>query len=72
MSVTSPKPPSSFGLALAARKGEIKSDLLHGAARRLFKDRTLSDGQLSEYASAESVEPAVKIPGQQPHIRATR
>jgi len=72
MSTTQQKPQSSFGLALAARKGEIKPDLLHGAARRLFKDKTLSDGQLFEYAGAKTVEPAQKIPGQQPHIRAKR
>jgi hypothetical protein len=72
MSTTQAKPQSSFGLALAARKGEIEPDRLHGAARKLFRDRSLSDSQLSDYAGAKSVEPAQKLPGQQPHIRAKR
>lgn len=41
---------SAFGMALAARRGDVKPDELYGAARKLFRDKSLSDDQLADYA----------------------
>lgn len=42
-----------FAMALAARRGEIKPEELQGAARKLFKDSSLSNDQLSDYAETK-------------------
>jgi len=44
---------SAFGMALAARRGDIPADQLQGAARQLYKDSSLSESQLEDYASTK-------------------
>lgn len=63
---------SAFGLALAARKGEIKFEQLEGAARKLFRDKSLSDDQLSDYAGTGTEAAPRNIGGNRPQIRAKR
>jgi len=42
-----------FKIALAARTGELKPDVLHGAAKRIYNDTTLSDEALKIYAKRQ-------------------
>lgn len=44
------KPKSPFGLALAARRGDLPPESLSGAAKRLYDDKTLTQDALSDYA----------------------
>ena len=44
------KSPSPFSLALAARRGDIPKESLTGAAKLLFKDKSLTQDQLARYA----------------------
>lgn len=50
--------PNAFGMALAARKGDVPPEALKGSAKLLFKDSTLSNEQLSDYATTK--EPSTK------------
>jgi hypothetical protein len=63
---------SAFGVALAARRGEIPVERLQGAAKKLFRDRSLSESQLADYAESRTVDTDRKIEGQRPQIRARR
>lgn len=45
---------SSFGMALAARRGDIPPESLNGSAKLLFQDKTLTDNQLSDYAETKT------------------
>lgn len=56
---------SAFGMALAARKGKIKPEELRGSAKILFKDNTLSNNDLEDYASTKRSELPIKTFGQQ-------
>ena len=42
-----------FKIALAARKGELKPDILRGAAKSIYNDTSLSDEALSIYAKRQ-------------------
>lgn len=44
---------SAFALALAARRGDIKPDQLFGAAKQLYRDKSLSKEALAEYAETK-------------------
>ena len=55
---TKPKQ-SPFQLALAARKKEIAAESLTGAARKLFRDASLSNEDLTAYSAQPT---AVKKP----------
>ena len=48
---------SAFGMALAARRGDIEPDALTGAAKLLFKDPTLTEEQLGDYARNREAKP---------------
>jgi len=62
---------AAFGMALAARRGEIPPDQLFGAAAHLYKDKSLSDDDLSDYASTKSAHlPNKADTGPRPHVRA--
>jgi len=62
-----------FSLALAARRGEVQPETLHGAARKLYRDRTVSEDQLSNYAGYDrSNESQGKFPAPRATIRARR
>jgi len=50
----SKKQQSAFGMALAARRGDIPPEDLKGSARLLFKDKSLTDNQLEDYASTKT------------------
>ena len=52
------KPPSIFALALAARQGDIPPESLSGAAKRLYKDTTLTHAQLKDYANPSKIDVA--------------
>lgn len=43
---------SAFGIALAAKRGEVPVESLKGAAKHLY--RTMSEKQLAEYARTKS------------------
>lgn len=45
---------SAFGMALAARRGDIKPEELTGSAKHLFKDSTLSNSQLEDYTKLQT------------------
>jgi hypothetical protein len=45
---------TAFALALAARKGDLPSEELKGAARHLYRDKTLSDSDLADYAETKT------------------
>jgi hypothetical protein len=62
---------SAFAIALKARKGEIPKEELKGASKLLFNDKTLSDSQLTDYASTERKKLPRKI-GTQIHSRPKR
>lgn len=49
----SKKQQSAFGMALAARRGDIPPEALKGSAKLLYKDSSLTDNQLSDYASTK-------------------
>jgi hypothetical protein len=42
---------SAFGMAYAARQGKLDPKTLEGAAKKLYKDTSLSTKQLEEYAT---------------------
>jgi len=63
---------SAFGIALAARRGEIKPDELQGAARKLYRDKTLSDDALGEYAATKRTGLPRKVGMRHTPIRAKR
>lgn len=67
------KQQSAFAVALAARKGKIKEPekVLRGASLKLFKDKTLSDEQLSDFASGPKPPPQ-KTFGPRPRSLARR
>lgn len=44
---------SAFGMALAARRGDIPPESLKGAAALLYRDKSLSRDDLKEYASTK-------------------
>ena len=69
--MTNKKTPNAFELALAARTGTIPPESIHGAARRLFRDRTLSDNQLAEYSTPRAEKPKQgQFASPQPRIQA--
>ena len=45
------KPKTPFEVAYAARKGDVPPEMLRGAAKRLFNDKTLTEEQLKEYTT---------------------
>jgi len=45
---------SPFGIALAARRGDIPPESLEGSAKLLFRDKTLTNEQLSDYAETKT------------------
>ena len=45
---------NAFGVALAARRGDIPPESLEGSAKLLFRDKTLTDNQLSDYAETKT------------------
>jgi len=58
-------------MALAARRGELDPKELYGAARHLYKDKSLSDDDLSDYASTKTAHlPNKADTGPRPHVRA--
>ena len=59
---------SAFALALAARRGDVSPESLTGAARQLFKDDSLTQEQLKDYAKTKRSEHP-KRAGQKPHTR---
>jgi hypothetical protein len=65
------KKPTAFELALAARKGEIPVESISGAAKLLYRDTTIDDARMAEFAAPRT---AQKKSGQfsspQPHVRA--
>ena len=44
---------TAFAMALAARRGDVPAESLTGAARLLYKDKTLTREQLKDYASTK-------------------
>ena len=56
---------SAFGVALAARRGDIPPESLKGSAKMLFRDKTLTDEQLSDYAETKTDLPQKRQFGQQ-------
>lgn len=44
---------SAFGMALAARRGDIPPESLTGSARLLFRDSSLSASDLEDYAGTK-------------------
>lgn len=56
MPAKSKKQASAFGMALAARRGDIPPEELSGSAKLLFRDKSLSDAQLSDYAGEKTKE----------------
>ncbi len=46
-------PQGAFGIALAARRGDIPPESLKGSAKVLFQDKTLTNEQLSDYAETK-------------------
>lgn len=72
MPATSKAQQSAFGAALAARKGEMPAEQLRGAAKKLFRDKSLSNDQLSDYAGTRTESLPRKIGEQRPQIRARR
>lgn len=73
MPATSKAQQSAFGMALAARKGEIDPKALYGAAKKLYRDKSLDDSALAEYAGTRTESLPRKIGGdQRTHIRAKR
>jgi Protein of unknwon function (DUF3008) len=53
MPATTKAQQSAFGMALAAREGKIKPEELKGAASQLFRDKSLTNSQLKDYASTK-------------------
>jgi hypothetical protein len=49
MSANAKKPPSPFALALAARRGDVPPESLSGAAKLLYRDKSLSRDDLHNY-----------------------
>jgi len=47
---------SPFSTALAARRGDVPPEELSGSAKLLFRDKSLSDAQLSDYAGEKTKE----------------
>jgi len=47
---------NAFVTALAARRGDVPPEELKGSAKLLFKDKSLSDAQLSGYAGEKTKE----------------
>ncbi len=45
---------SPFNLALAARRGDIPPESLKGGAAMLYRDKTLTDDQLSSYVDTKT------------------
>jgi hypothetical protein len=45
---------SAFSMALAARKDDLLVEGLKGAARHLYRDKSLSDSDLEDYASTKT------------------
>lgn len=71
MSAKSKKQQSAFGMALAARRGDIPPESLKGAARKLYKDSSLSDNQIADYTKKTEIAKKVKhFSGKKPNIRA--
>lgn len=58
---------SAFAIALAARRGDVPPESLTGAARHLYKDKTLTAEQLGDYAKARDLNPPVKKIGTKTH-----
>ena len=56
---------SPFGIALAARRGDIPPESLNGSAKLLFRDKTLTDNQLSDYAETKKDLPQKRQFGRQ-------
>ena len=59
---------SAFALALAARRGDVPPESLTGAARQLYKDTSLTQEQLKDYAKTKRSDLPSKA-GQKPHHR---
>ncbi len=45
---------SAFGIALAARRGDIPPESLTGSAKMLYRDKTLTNDQLSSYIDTKT------------------
>lgn len=45
---------SAFAMALAARRGDLPPEGLKGAARHLYRDSSLSESDLEDYASTKT------------------
>jgi len=45
---------SPFGIALAARRGDIPPESLKGSAKVLYRDKTLTNDQLSSYVDTKT------------------
>jgi hypothetical protein len=50
MPAKSPNQRAAFGMAYAARKGELDPKTLRGAAKHLYDDSTLSKEDLADFA----------------------
>lgn len=56
---------SAFGIALAARRGDIPPESLSGSAKVLFQDKTLTNEQLNDYAETKTDLPQKRQFGRQ-------
>lgn len=73
MPAKSEKQRSAFGMALAARRGELPAESLTVAARKLFKDSSLSVSQLEDYVKKpEERQGKQRFGGTKPRIRGRR
>ena len=45
---------TAFSMALAARRGDLPAEGLKGAARHLYRDKSLSESDLEDYASTKT------------------
>ena len=56
---------NAFGIALAARRGDIPPESLKGSAKLLYRDKTLTNDQLSSYVDTKTDLPQKKQFGRQ-------
>ncbi len=65
MPTKSKEKPSPFSAALAARRGDIPPESLKGSAKVLYRDKTLTNDQLSSYVDTKTDLPQKKQFGRQ-------